>query len=105
VWAAPLFLQARYPQLIRYNGDILLKLPENYETLVDEEEKARIRAQVSRSLVQLVYESDTKTSNPILHKLFHFPQWRTRRDTVEFASDTWGGDILPFRQCLIRIAR
>jgi len=83
----------------------MLKLPEHYDALVDEEEKARIRAQVERSLALWVYESETKMSNPILHELFHLPQWRTRRDMVEFASNMWEGDILPFRQCLIRIVR
>lgn len=83
----------------------MLKLPEQYDALVDGEEKARIRAQVERSLALWVYESETKTSNPILYELFHLPQWRTRRDTIEFASNTWEGDILTFRECLIRIVR
>lgn len=83
----------------------MLKLPEHYDTLVDEEEKARIRTQVEKSLALWVYESETKKSNPILHKLSQLPQWRTMRDTVAFASNTWEGDILPFRQCLIRIVR
>lgn len=83
----------------------MLKLPQHYDTLVDKEEKARIRTQVEKSLVLWVYESETKTSNPALHELFHLPQWRTRRHAVEFASNTWEGDIIPFRQCLIRIVR
>ncbi|OAL34316.1 hypothetical protein AYO20_06369 [Fonsecaea nubica] len=104
VWAGPLLLQARHPRLIRYDGEVILKLPEHYDALVDKEEKARIRSQVESSLVLWVYESQTKKHNPILHELSQLPQWRTIRDTVELASNTWDGDILPFRQCLIRIA-
>jgi Phosphotransferase enzyme family len=103
VWAGPLFLQAQHPRLVRYKGEAMLKLPKHYDTLTDEEEKTRIRTQVERFLVAWVYESETKASNPILHELFNLPHSRTRRDTVEVASNTWEGDILPFRQCLIRI--
>lgn len=105
VWAGPLFLQARHPRLVMFNGEIMLKLPKHYDALTDEQEKARLRTQVDKSLVRWVYESETETSHPILHEIFHLPHWRTRRDTVKFASDTRDGDILPFRQCLIRIVR
>ncbi|KAH0841198.1 phosphotransferase enzyme family protein [Fonsecaea pedrosoi] len=88
VWAGPLLLQARHPRLVSRQG-----------------RKARIRSQVENSLVLWVYESQIKKRNPILHELSQLPQWRTIRDTVEFASNTWEGDILPFRQRLIRIAR
>ena len=27
-WAGPLFLQYRYPKLVRYSGDVMLRLPE-----------------------------------------------------------------------------
>ncbi|RMZ82324.1 hypothetical protein DV738_g1742, partial [Chaetothyriales sp. CBS 135597] len=92
-WAGPLLLQARQPRLIRYNGESMLKLPEHYDTLVDKEGKARIRAQVEKSLALWVYESETKKSNPILYELSHLPQWRTMRDTVEFASNTHWDEI------------
>ncbi|ETI26769.1 hypothetical protein G647_10214 [Cladophialophora carrionii CBS 160.54] len=105
VWAGPLFLQARHPHLIRYNGEVMLKLPPKYEGLADEAEKARIRAQVEKSLALWVYESETRKSNPILHELFHMPQWHLRRDAVNFAANTWERDIVPFRECLIRIVR
>ena len=105
VWAGPLFFQAQYPRLVRYSGEVILKLPEHYDSLTDEEEKARIRTQVERSILQWMYESETKTANPKLYELFNVPQWRTRCDAMEFGANTWDGDILPFRQCLIRIAR
>lgn len=104
-WAGPLFLQARHPRLVDYNGEIILKLPQHYEDIVDEEERARIRTQVEKSIILWAYESDTRTTNPILDEIFHIPYGRTRRETIEFSSNTWDGDIIPFRQCLIRIAR
>ena len=49
------------------------------------------------------YESNTKKANPLLHKIYHLPHGRTRRDTLDFSANTWDGDIIPFRQCLMRI--
>jgi hypothetical protein len=83
----------------------MLRLPENFNALDNEDEKARIREQVEKSIVLWVYETETRKSNPVLHDIFHIYQGRTRRDTVEFSANTWDGDIIPFRQCLIRIAR
>jgi hypothetical protein len=36
-WIGPLFLQARHPRLVDYNGELMLKLPQNYNALEDEE--------------------------------------------------------------------
>jgi hypothetical protein len=104
-WVGPLFLQARHPRLVDYNGEVVLKLPENYETTTDEDEKLRIRTQVEKSIILWSYEHDTKRINPLLHEVMHVPQGRTRRDTIDFSENTWDGDIIPFRQCLIRVAR
>jgi hypothetical protein len=83
----------------------MMKLPESYDTLEDEDEKMRVRTQVEKSIVLWTYETETKTTNPILHNVLHINQGRTRRDTIDFSANTWDGDIIPFRQCLIRIAR
>lgn len=83
----------------------MLEFPEHYKSLADLDEKSRIRLQVEKSIVLWTYESETKEVNPDLHEVFHVPHGRTRRETVEFAVDTWDGDIIPFRQCLIRVAR
>jgi hypothetical protein len=105
VWVGPLFLQARHPKLVDYHGELMLKLPPDYETLPDEEEKARIRGQVEKSILFWSYEQETKTNNPLLHEVFHVSQGRNRRDTFDFCANTWDADIIPFRQCLIRMAR
>ena len=39
IWAGPLFLQLRHPKLVDYNGEVLLKLPDNYESLEEGHEK------------------------------------------------------------------
>ena len=104
-WAGPLFLQFRHPKLVDYNEEVLLKLPENYEGLEEGDEKARIRKQVERSIVIYTYETETKKTNSLLSEILHIPYGRTKRETVEFAANTWDRDIIPFRQCLIRIER
>lgn len=83
----------------------MMRLPESYDALEDEDEKSRVRTQVEKSIVLWTYETETKDTNPILHDILHIDQGRTRRDTVDFSANTWDGDIIPFRQCLIRIAR
>ncbi|KAH8811076.1 kinase-like domain-containing protein [Xylogone sp. PMI_703] len=88
-WAGPLFLQFRHPKLVNYNGEVLLKLPEHYESLEESDEKASIRKQVEKSIVEVL----------------RLPYGQTRRDAVKFATNTLDGDILPFRECLIRIER
>jgi hypothetical protein len=103
-WAGPLFLQARRPRLVDYNGELMLKLPESYDAL-EGEERLRVRIQVEKSLVLWTYETESKNTNSILHDMLQVDQARTRRDVVDFSTNTWDGDIIPFRQCLIRIAR
>ena len=103
-WAGPLFLQYRYPKLVDYTGEVMLRLPENYKDM-EKNEKSRIANQVERSLVQYLYEIETKKQNPLLTEVNAIPHGLTRRQTIEFADDTWDGDILPFRQCLIRLER
>ncbi|TVY26231.1 Altered inheritance of mitochondria protein, mitochondrial [Lachnellula hyalina] len=104
-WVGPLFLQFRHPKLVDYDGEVLLKLPENYESLEEGEAKARTRKQVEKSIVLYTYETETDKNNPLLSEILRLHHGRTRRETVQFAANTWDGDIIPFRQCLIRIER
>lgn len=103
-WAGPLFLQYRYPKLVNYTGEEMLRLPEDYKDM-EKSEKDRVANQVERSLVQFFYKVETKEQNPLLIEVDDVPHGTTRRQTIEFAEDTWEGDILPFRQCLIRLER
>ncbi|KAI1118707.1 kinase-like domain-containing protein [Nemania sp. NC0429] len=102
-WAGPLFLQARHPRLVAFNGDMMLRLPPFYDTLEDQDEKSRISSQVEKSTLIWSYERYTKSINPTLHEVLHLPHGRTRRELVHFAANTWETDIVPFRESLIRI--
>jgi hypothetical protein len=82
----------------------MLRLPENYKNM-EKIEQDRVANRVEKSLVQYIYETETKKQNPLLVEVNDIPHGITRRQTVEFAEDTWEGDILPFRQCLIRLER
>lgn len=103
-WAGPLFVQYRYPKIVHYAGEVLLRLPEDYESM-EGNEKDRISCQVERSLVRYLYEAETKEANPLLADIIDIPQRRIRKQTIAFAEDSWEGGILSFRQCLIRLER
>ncbi|KAL9597819.1 MAG: hypothetical protein Q9219_004896 [cf. Caloplaca sp. 3 TL-2023] len=105
IWAGPLFFQARHPGLVYYNGEIMLKRPQHYETITDDVEKARIGTQVEKSIVMRSYEAQTKKLNPVLDEIYQFAHRRTWRDTLYFSTNTWDRDIIPFRQCLILLER
>ncbi|EGC46551.1 phosphotransferase enzyme family protein [Histoplasma capsulatum var. duboisii H88] len=104
VWTGPLMLQARTPQLINYNVDIMLKLPENFKEL-DNGEKRRIRDQVSKSIQLYIYEHGTGRRNPLLNKARRQPFGKTLAQLADFAGNSWDDDILPFRDCLISLER
>ncbi|GAP91259.2 putative phosphotransferase enzyme family protein [Rosellinia necatrix] len=104
-WAGPLFFQVRQPQLVKYDGDLMLRLPPHYDTLEDEDEKDRIRSQVEKSILLWSYERNTKKVNHLVDEAFHLLHGRTRRDVVDFSANTWDADIVPFRESLIRVQR
>lgn len=103
-WTGPLFVQYRYPKIVHYAGEVMLRLPEAYETM-EGDEKLRVSRQVERSLVQYLYEAKTKKTNPLLANIINIPQRTIRKQTIAFAEDSWEGSILSFRQCLIRVER
>lgn len=104
VWADPLFLQARPSQLVDYQGSILLKRPDNFDNL-DDEQKIRIKQQISKSTLFQLYLLGVKKQNPTLAKVFHLDHGKTRRLPVEFAGNTWDDDIVSFREALIKLER
>ncbi|KAL3417139.1 hypothetical protein PVAG01_11139 [Phlyctema vagabunda] len=103
-WAGPLVTQARHPHIIDYQGEVMLKFPESYKSLTDEE-KIPIRRQVASSIILHLYENMTARENPRLSKVFRLEHGRTRGEVISFASDSWDDDIIPFRESLIRIER
>ena len=103
-WMGPFILQARQPQLLDHEGEILLKLPENFKDL-EIDEKSRLREQVSSSILLYIYETHTATHNPLLGRLYRLQHGPTRSDPILFAGNTWQGSILPLRESLIRVER
>ncbi|EAW12144.1 uncharacterized protein ACLA_061040 [Aspergillus clavatus NRRL 1] len=103
-WAGPLLLEGRHPHFLDYNGEIILKLPDNFKQL-DEEAQAATKDQVVRSIIVYLYEQYTAKRNPILSKVFQYPNGMTMTDPIRFAGDTWDGDILPLREALIRVQK
>lgn len=104
VWAGPLFLQARPSQLVDYQGSVLLKRPDNFDNL-DDEQKFQIKQQISKSTLFQLYLLETEERNPTLAKVFHLDHGKTRRLPVEFAGNTWDDDIVSFREALIKLER
>ncbi|PGH18242.1 hypothetical protein AJ79_00581 [Helicocarpus griseus UAMH5409] len=104
IWAAPLILQAQAPRLIDYNGEILLTLPENFNKL-NQDEKAEVRDQVSRSIQMFLYEDKTAKENPLLSDAFTQPFGKSLSQLVSFAGNSWDDDIIPLRECLIELER
>ncbi|KAI7154284.1 Uracil-regulated protein [Hortaea werneckii] len=91
-WVAPLFMQERRPQLLEYDGEIILRLPEYFETMEDQAEKTKVQSQVEKSILSRYYHGVVREQNPALQELFDLPLARTRRETVLFASDIWEGN-------------
>ncbi|KAL5330751.1 hypothetical protein ACEPPN_000272 [Leptodophora sp. 'Broadleaf-Isolate-01'] len=72
-WAGPLFVQYRYPKIVHYAGEVVLRLPEDYES-IEGNEKVKASRQVERSLVQYLYGAKTKKKNPLLTNIIDIPQ-------------------------------
>lgn len=104
MWAGPLFLEAREPRLVRYDGEMMLKNPDNFKAL-NEDEKDRVKRQMARSIVLHLYRLCTAEENPRLMKAIKLIHGDLRKQTVAFAGDCWDADILKLRQCLIRVER
>lgn len=87
-----------------YHGEVILKFPENFKDLEDDEKKT-LRRQVASSIILHLYAIYTAKENPRLSKVFHGENGRTRSRPIAFAGDTWADDIIPFRESLIRVER
>lgn len=91
----PVPLQARRPRLVDHDGEMVLKLPDNYEEITDPDGKARITDRVEMSIILWCCDNETKARNPELRRLFNLPQIEKRKQTVTFASEFSYGDVVP----------
>ena len=97
-------LRACPPRLLDYVGEVMLKLPENFKEL-EADEQDRFSHQVTSSILLYIYETKTAKLNPPLNRVLRLEHGKTLTELVDFAADTWDDDILPFRECLIRVER
>ncbi|KAL1885406.1 hypothetical protein Plec18167_000900 [Paecilomyces lecythidis] len=103
-WAGPLFLEARHPHFLNYNGDLTLELPKIFKQL-DGSTQIAVRSKVIKSILSFLYEKNTAQRNPALSRVFQYPNGVLMTDPVRFAGNTWDGDILPLRESLIRVQK
>lgn len=103
-WLGPIFISAGPPKLLDYGIDMLMKLPDNFKQLEDDE-KEKLRYQVSQSILINAYEHGIARENPPMNKVMRYPNGKTLKETVAFTSGTWEDGMLPLRECLIRIQR
>lgn len=103
-WAGPLIIQARHPRLLNHKGEIMLRRPENFNQL-DEEERDRLNEQVASSILLYVYETQTARQNPVISRVYRFNHGKTRMQPILFAGETWTDDIIPLRESLIKLER
>ncbi|GAD92083.1 conserved hypothetical protein [Paecilomyces variotii No. 5] len=104
IWAGPLLFRVRPSPGLNSSGPTLLKRPDNFEDL-DDDEKAQTKRQISRSIMPQLYILETNKRNPALAKAFHLDHGKTRRHALIFSGNTWDEEILPFRQALIHVER
>ncbi|KNG87845.1 hypothetical protein ANOM_003744 [Aspergillus nomiae NRRL 13137] len=62
-WAGPILLQAKASPLVDYQGPMLFKRPDNFDTL-DDEHKAQVKQQISKSSLFQLYLLETEENNP-----------------------------------------
>lgn len=103
-WAGPLFLQAQPPPLVEYQGNVLLKRPDNFDSLTPEQ-KAEIKRKIFRSTLFQLYLVETEKSNHLLTRAFHIDHGKTKRLPIELAGNTWDDDIVSFRESLIHVQK
>lgn len=103
-WTAPVFIGANPPLLLDYGIDMLMNLPDNFKEL-DEDTKAKLRHQVSESILIHSYERLTAKVNPLMHKMMRYPHGKTLKQLEAFAGGTWDNCLYPLQECLIQVQK
>ncbi|RAH48297.1 phosphotransferase family protein [Aspergillus brunneoviolaceus CBS 621.78] len=102
--AGPLFLEGRHPHFLDYKGDLILELPEDFKQL-DANTQSAVQGTVINSILLGLYEKYTAERNPLLSRVFQYPNGKTLTDPIRFVGNTWAADIIPLRESLIRIQK
>lgn len=72
----PLFSGGRPPKFLEYKGEAILELPENFKDF-GKDAQASIGEQMANSMMLCLYEKHTAQRNPILYKMFKYPEGLT----------------------------
>lgn len=72
----------------------MFELPENFKQL-DEQTQNAVKSKVTNPILVYLYENYTAERNPILTRVFQYPNGKTLTNPIRFVGDTWDGDILP----------
>ncbi|KAH6633274.1 kinase-like domain-containing protein [Boeremia exigua] len=103
-WTAPVFIGANPPLLLDYGIDMLMELPPNLKDL-DKDTQARLRYQVSQSILIDTYERRTARINPLMDKTMRYRHGQTLKQLEAFVGATWDNCLFPFEECLMRVQR
>ena len=104
VSTAPLFMQARTPRLVKRMGKHMVELPKDYEAR-DEDDKTLVRRAMASTAQEWMYDHARGQMNAALQRVYDHPHSLLFRRTIAFANNTWDGDIAPFRDGLIGVAK
>ncbi|KAI1941814.1 Phosphotransferase enzyme [Ophidiomyces ophidiicola] len=102
----PLILQADIPPLVKYWGEKVLKRPENFAEL-NQDEKDKVLKQISSSTRQEYYRMQTALENPLVARVLEIPQLQMIQYLTTLASDSWTHEsgILKLREVLLKVMR
>ncbi|KDQ13556.1 hypothetical protein BOTBODRAFT_146160 [Botryobasidium botryosum FD-172 SS1] len=105
----PLYLQARVPYFIRYYQSALLplglqpvSLPDDFETLGEEEKRAAV---VENELANRhkLYEASSASQNPDYYEALSFDTRLLIVPPILYSQSTWSGGFIPPRGVLLRL--
>lgn len=109
VWAAPLFIQARFPSVFNYDGPYVWgtvepKLPADFDSL-SELDKELASDRLSEKRLKKFYEVASRKFNPLVFKALD--AMRNEDDPTTFiysiVEQTWIDGPIPLRELLIQI--
>lgn len=104
-WLGPLLLHNLRPRLLEFRGESMLRLPADYSSLADKEEKDKLCAQVEKSLLLKSFETALKSHEPAVEQVWTLPQRDMIQSAILLAAGTWESGAVRFREILIRIRR
>lgn len=109
VWAAPLFIQARFPSAFNCDGPytwgaVEPKLPDNFDSL-SESDKESVSNRLSEERLKKFYEVASRKFNPLVFKALD--AMRNENDPIAFIFDivgrTWVDGPIPLKELLIQV--